>query len=120
MQADREHPRVVVEDGLHTIAVMHVHVHVGDPLAAGIQQPADGDRQIVVDAEAAGVIGHRVMQPAADVAGSLDLTAPDSAGSLEVAMATRPAISCMPAKAGLSDVPIPYAAFGSPRRTASM
>ena len=32
VQADRQHPRVVVERGLDTVAVVHVDVHVGDPL----------------------------------------------------------------------------------------
>ena len=36
-----------------------------------------------------------------------------------VAMATAPAISCMPGKTGLSEVPSPYAASGAPRCTAA-
>ncbi len=66
VQADREHPRVVVEGGLHAVAVMHVDVHVGDPLGALAQQPGDRDGRVVVDAEAAGTGPHRMMQSAAD------------------------------------------------------
>jgi calcium-translocating P-type ATPase len=67
VQADRQHPRVVVEDRLHPVAVVHVDVDVRDALGAARQQPGDRDRRIVVDAEPAGPIGHRVMQPARDV-----------------------------------------------------
>ena len=33
VQADRQHPRIVVEGGLHPVAVMHVDADVGDPVA---------------------------------------------------------------------------------------
>ena len=39
VQADREHPRVVVERGLHAVAVVHVDVDVGDALAPVGEQP---------------------------------------------------------------------------------
>ena len=71
VQRDREHPGVVVERRLHAVAVVDVDVDVGDALEAVVQQPGDGDRAVVVDAEARGPVGHRVVQPARDVDGAL-------------------------------------------------
>jgi len=39
VQRDREHPGVVVERGLHTVAVVDVDVDVGDALEAVVRQP---------------------------------------------------------------------------------
>ncbi len=55
VQADRQDPRVVPERRLHAVAVVRVHVDVGDPLGALAQQPGDRDGRVVVDAEPAGV-----------------------------------------------------------------
>src|SRR3954453_3797789 len=68
VQADRQHAWVVPERRLHAIAVMHVDVDVRDPLDALAQQPCDGDRRVVVDAEARSGRRHRVVQAACDVA----------------------------------------------------
>ena len=51
VDADRQHPGVTVEGGLYAVAVVHVDVDVGDPLRAELQQPRDGDRRVVEDAE---------------------------------------------------------------------
>ena len=67
VQADRQHPGVVVERGLDAIAVVDVDVDVGDAFCALVEQPLDRDRGVVVNAEAAGVVGHRVVQAAGDV-----------------------------------------------------
>ena len=83
MQADREHPRVVVEGRLHPVAVVDVDVDVGDALGAIGEQPGDRDRWVVVDAETAGLIGHRVMQAAADVGRMQRLSAPHPASRFE-------------------------------------
>ncbi len=64
VHADREYPRVVPEGSLHAIAVMDIDVDVGDALHALLQQPGNGDGQVVVDAESAGVAAHGVMQAA--------------------------------------------------------
>ena len=66
VQADRQHPRIGVERGLHPVAVVRVDVHVADPLGALSQQPGDRDRHVVVDAEPAGMRGHGVMHAARD------------------------------------------------------
>ena len=39
VQGDRQHPRVVVEDLLDPVAVVHVDVDVGDPVRALVEQP---------------------------------------------------------------------------------
>jgi hypothetical protein len=67
VQADREHPRIVVEDLLDAVAVVHVDVHVRDPLGPQVEEPGDGDGRVVVDAEPGGARGHRVVQAAGDV-----------------------------------------------------
>jgi hypothetical protein len=58
----------VVENPLHAVAVVQVDVqvrHALEPLA----QDVDGNRRVVEDAEAAGAVGQRVVQPARDVDG---------------------------------------------------
>ena len=80
VQADREHPRIGVERGLHPVAVVRVDVHVGDPLGALSQQPGDRDRRVVVNAEPAGVGGHGVVHAARDAGPVLSRARPDSAG----------------------------------------
>ena len=67
MQRDRQHPRVVVERGLHPVAVVHVDVDVGDALEAVVEQPGDRDRAVVVDAEPRRPVAHGVVQAARDV-----------------------------------------------------
>ena len=67
VQRDRQHPRVVVEDRLDAVAVVDVDVDVGDLLHALVEQPLDADGDVVVDAEAARAVAHRVVQAAGDV-----------------------------------------------------
>ena len=80
MNADRQNPWIVVEDGLHAIAVMDVHIHVSDAFRALPQQPGDRDRGIVVDAEAGGGVRHCMVQATGDVDGVLSGTGPDRLG----------------------------------------
>ena len=77
VQRDGQHPRVVPEDPLDAVAVVHVDVDVGDPLGAVVEQPLDADGDVVVDAEARGVARHRVVQPAAEVDAVLRASLPD-------------------------------------------
>ena len=80
VHADRQHPRIGVERGLHPIAVVRVDIHVGDALGAVSQQPGDCDRRVVVHAEPAGVRGHGMMHAARDAGPVLSRAGPDSAG----------------------------------------
>ena len=80
VQADGQHPRVVVEGGLDAIPVVHVDVHVGDPLRTLLQQPADRDGRVVVDAEAAGRPPHGVVQAAGHVGPVRGLAGPHGRG----------------------------------------
>ena len=56
MQRDRQHPRIVVEGGLHAVAVVDVDVDVGHPLGAGGQQGPDRQHHVVEHAEPGGRI----------------------------------------------------------------
>ena len=47
VQADRQHPRIVVEGGLYPVSVVHVDVDVGDPLGPRQEQPGDSDRRVL-------------------------------------------------------------------------
>ena len=67
VERDGEHPRVVPEDPLDAVAVVDVDVDVRDPLGALVEQVLDADRDVVVDAEAAGPVGHPVVEAAGDV-----------------------------------------------------
>jgi hypothetical protein len=80
VQADRQDPRIVPERGLDAVPVMYVDVDVRDPLGALAEQPRDGDGGIVVDAEAAGIRPHRVMQAARDVRAVPDRARPHGPG----------------------------------------
>jgi hypothetical protein len=73
---EREDARVVPEQGLHPIAVMHIEVDVHHPQAIAT---GAGDRQrgIVVDAEPGGTRAHRVVQTAARMERVLDLRVED-------------------------------------------
>ena len=75
VQADRQHPGIVVESRLHAVAVVRVDVDVGHPAHAVGEQPRDGDGRIVVDAEARGLRRHRVVQAARQVDGVHRLSA---------------------------------------------
>ena len=66
VDGDGQHPRVVPEDPLDAVAVVDVDVDVRHALDAGVEQGLDADGDVVVDAEAAGAVGHRVVQPAGD------------------------------------------------------
>ena len=102
VQANRHHPRLVVEDRLDAVTVMHINIDVADPLAAVVQQPTNGNGYVVVDTEAAGRSWHGVMQSAADVAAALRVTGPHPWAASTLAIATEAAISCIPGKTGLS------------------
>jgi len=80
VQADRQHPGVVVERGLHPVAVVRVDVHVGDAPGTLPKQPGDRDRHVVVDPEPARAGGHRVMHAARDAGPVLGRARPDSTG----------------------------------------
>ena len=108
VQADREHPRIVVEDGLHAVAVVHVDVDVRDPLRTQVEQPRDRDRRVVVDAEAGRARRHRVVQAAGDVDRARARAPVQTASAAAiVAPAISALASCMPGKTGLSAVPRP-------------
>src|SRR4249919_90808 len=83
VQADGHDPRLVVKDRLYAVTVVNVDVDITNPLTTVVQQPANSDGYVVVDAEAAGIAGHGVMQPAADVGSPLRVTGPDPAGGLD-------------------------------------
>ena len=80
MQANGQHPRVVPERRLHAVAVMGVHVDVGDPLRPLAQQPRDRDGRVVVNAETAGAAGHGVVQATRDAGAVLRGRRPDRPG----------------------------------------
>jgi hypothetical protein len=80
VQADGQHPGIVPERPLHAVAVVGIHVDVGDPLRALAEQPGDRDHRVVVDAESAGVPGHGVMQAARDARAVLGRGRPDGPG----------------------------------------
>ena len=82
MDRDRQHPGLVPEDRLDTVAVVDVDVHVGDPFGPLTEEPRDRDGRIVVDTEAARTGGHRVMEAARGVEGVEHIAAPDGAGCL--------------------------------------
>ena len=80
VQRDRQNPRVLPERRLHPVPVVHVHIHVRDPLGAQLQQPGDRQRGVVVDAEPGRAARHRVVQPAGEVHRVQRVTAPHGLG----------------------------------------
>ena len=76
VERHRHHARVVEVDRLDAVAVVDVEVEIQDaqPLAPGAR---DGERRVVVDAEPAGAVAHRVVQAAARMEGVLDVAAQD-------------------------------------------
>jgi hypothetical protein len=80
MNGDGQHSRVVEEHGLHPVAVVHVDIDVGDPLCAVPEQPGDDDGRVVVDAEAAGLLRHGVVQTSGRVEGVLRPPRPHGLG----------------------------------------
>ena len=83
VDADRQDAGVVPERGLDAVAVMDVNVEVGDAAGAVVEQPGDGDGGVVVDAEAAGIAAHRVVQAAGNVGAVLGRAGPDGPGGCE-------------------------------------
>jgi hypothetical protein len=77
VQAHGQDAGVVVEGRLHAVAVVHVDIHVRDPLGPQIEQPRDGDRRVVVHAEPGRSRRHRVVQAARDVHRPRRRAAPD-------------------------------------------
>ena len=71
-----QHARVGEVDRLDAVAVMDVEVEV-EHAPAGIACPGHGEGGIVVDAEAAGAVGHRVVEAAAGMERVGDLAAED-------------------------------------------
>ena len=62
VNADREHPGIVVEHLLHAVAVMHVDVDVRDPVGTEVEQPPVGALDVVdgpVEDLAAGRLGRQ-------------------------------------------------------------
>ena len=121
-----QHPGVVPERRLDTIAVVDVDIDVGDPLDTRVKQPLDRHRQVVVHAEARRPVGHRVVQATGDVDRVLGLAAVYTArAAATVAPHTRAAAVCMSGNTGVSAVPSPnrrslYDWSSPPRLTASM
>ena len=76
VERDRQHPGIVAVDRLHAVAVVDVEVHVEDP-EPGPSRRRHGQRDVVVDAEPGGPLGHRVVKAAARMVGMLDLSADD-------------------------------------------
>ena len=68
--------RIVPEQRLDAVAVMHVEIDVQDPQTVP-PGTGHGQRHVVVDAEAGCTIAHRVVQPSARVEGMVDITAQD-------------------------------------------
>ncbi len=79
VRGDRHHVRVAVERGLHAIAVMRVDVDVCHAQPA-LAQPHDGQHRVVDVAEAGGALVHRVVEPAREVEGAIDLAPRDQVG----------------------------------------
>jgi len=77
MDGHGQHPRIEVERGLHTVAVMGIDVDVRDLAHPRLEQRGDAQRGVVVDAETRRVIGHRVVQSAAEVDRAIGLAAGD-------------------------------------------
>jgi hypothetical protein len=107
VQADGQHPRVIPERRLHSVTVMGVHVDVGDPLRALAQQPRDRDGRVVVDAEPAGVPGHRVVQAAGDTDPMLRGRSPDGPGRGQRGSRHHGGCLMHPGNTGSSSVPSP-------------
>ena len=69
-------PGIVGVDRLDAVAVMDVEVDVQDAQPVGASA-GDRERRIVIDAEPARPVAHRVMQSAARMEGVLDVAAED-------------------------------------------
>ena len=76
VERQRQHARIVPVDRLDAVAVVDVEVDVQDAQPVP-PRPGDGQRRVVVDAEAGRPVGHRVVEAAARVEGVLDVAAQD-------------------------------------------
>ncbi len=76
VDAEGQDPGIRPVQRLDPVAVVDVEVDVQDA-QPGLPGPGDGQRRVVVDAEARGPPGHRVMQAAARVLGVLHVAAQD-------------------------------------------
>ena len=85
---ERQHLRIVPEERLGSVAVMHVEVDVEHAMA-GVARSGDGQRDVVVDAEAGRASGHRVVQAAARIEGMLDLAGQDPIDGVDRAAGDR-------------------------------
>ena len=82
MDGDCQHLGVAPEKRLCAVAVVHVEVDVKDPMA-GIARARHTERNVVVDAEAAGSCRGSVVQPAARMEGVLDLASQDAVNGVD-------------------------------------
>ena len=82
VQADRQHPRVVVKRRFDPVPVMGVHIDISHSTYAIPQKPRDGDGRVVVDAEPRRPGRHRVMKAASQVDGVVHLAATNRARRL--------------------------------------
>ena len=73
---------------LHAVAVVDVEVEVEDA-PARVARPRDGERRVVVDAEAAGPVGHGVVEAAAGVERVVRVAAQDRLGRPDRAAGNR-------------------------------
>lgn len=104
---------------------VRVYVHVHDPVHPGFERLGDGQRVVVGHAEPRGAVGHRVVQPAAEIHRSIHVAVCDRQDDRYRPPAINAGASCIPGKIGSSSVPMPCpTANGKPvtdaRRTASM
>ena len=72
VKRDGQDPVGIVEGILDAVAVVNVDIDVRHPLAL-LEEPGDGDRGIVVDAEARGVVAPGVVETTAEAEGHLTL-----------------------------------------------
>ncbi len=86
VHGDRQDPRVVPEQRLRPVAVVHVDVDVGDLRGAGVEQPLHRRGDVVVDAEAGGPVAEGVVQPAAEVHRVPHLAGPHLVGAVDAGL----------------------------------
>ena len=108
MDRERQHVGALPEGLLDAVAVVRVDVDVGDAQTGVLERGrADRDGEVVVDAEAGGPVAVRVVQAAGGVERAAATPPVTSRSARKVAPAASAAASCMPAKAGVSPMPMP-------------
>ncbi len=68
MDGEGQHARVIPKQSLHSIAVVHVDVHIEDAFETGFQHLGN-ERHVVENAEPGRLAAHGVVQPSRDVEG---------------------------------------------------